>query len=121
MRKEAQLLNPNHNDGKYSSAMDVYTNEDSTSNQSDSSSSSVNPIHRQGNSFRIPVESEPTGTSKRTLMTKNAGMSEKRKRNISGSALPMVKREPQTDLNDEVREHFLSEDRSLDFHWSNLG
>lgn len=88
--------------------MDVYTNEDSTSNQSDSSSSSANLFNRQANSFRIPVETESTGTSKRTLMTKNAGMGEKRKRNISGNALPIIKREPQTDLNDEVRQDFLS-------------
>ena len=86
--------------------MDPYTNEDSMSNQSDSSSSSIN---RHGNFLRPPpsgTESEATGTTKRTLMTKNAGLSEKRKRNISGSALPIIKREPQMELNDEVRESF---------------
>lgn len=39
---------------------------------------------------------------KRTPMTKNAGHGEKRKRNISGSSLPLVKKEPIVELNDEV-------------------
>lgn len=86
--------------------MDPCTNEDSMSNQSDSSSSSTNLINRHGNFLRPPTESETTGTTKRTLMTKNAGMSEKRKRNFSGSALPIIKRESKTELNDEVRESF---------------
>lgn len=78
--------------------MDPYTNEDSTSNQSDSSSSSTNRHHR------IPTDSDTTGSIKRTLITKNAGLTEKRKRNISGSALPIIKRELPTGLNDEVCE-----------------
>ena len=91
--------------------MDIYTNEDSTSNQSDSSSSSTNIMSRQqqvlhGNPSSGPVrsqtEQEPSGTTKRTLMTKNAGTSEKRKRNISASSAPTIKREPKVDLNDEV-------------------
>jgi hypothetical protein len=91
--------------------MDPYTNDDSTSNQSDSSSSSTNIMSRllHGNSpsgpIRSQTEQEPIGPIKRTLMTKNAGTSEKRKRNISGggSSIPIIKREPQIDLNDEVR------------------
>ncbi len=93
--------------------MDPYTNDDSTSNQSDSSSSSTNIMSRQqqllhGNPsssgpVRSQIEQESSGTPKRTLMTKNAGTSEKRKRNISASSVPRIKREPQVDLNDEVR------------------
>jgi hypothetical protein len=89
--------------------MDPYTNDDSTSNQSDSSSSSTNIMSRQqqllhGNPpIRSQTEQEPIRTTERTLMTKNAGTSEKRKRNISGSNVPIIKREPPMELNDEVR------------------
>lgn len=112
--------------------MDTYTNEDSTSNQSDSSSSSTNLMSRQhsahGNSSgtnrastiqsvqyealtsRDETEqtTKTTGhTTKRSLITKNVGTREKRKRNISSSAVTTtIKREPKSELNDEVCYHF---------------
>jgi len=52
---------------------------------------------------RTQNEQEPTGTTKRTLMTKNAGTSEKRRRNVSSTSVPSIKRELQLELNDEVR------------------
>lgn len=87
--------------------IDQLVNDDSTSNQSDSSSSSTNVMSRQqqllhGNSsgtIRLQNEQEQVGTTKRALITKNTGTTEKRKRNISGS---FIKREPQVELNDEV-------------------
>mgnify|MGYP006892790179 FL=1 len=91
--------------------MDPYTNDDSASNQSDSSSSSTNiPSRKQqllnsylSASVRPQMETEQTAVPlKRSLITKNTGHGEKRKRNISSSGVPSVKKEPNVELNDEV-------------------
>jgi len=115
--------------------MDQFANDDSTSNQSDSSSSSANVISRQkqvlyGNTSSVVRstgvhsiqhetsmsrdESEQANktsasTTKRALITKNTGISEKRKRNVSDSGIAVKKREPKIELNDEVRFLFLFE------------
>ena len=98
MRKEAELLNPTGNERKnqeHSSSVDQFINDDSTSNQSDSSASSS---ARQANTR----STGPEQVMKRTLMTKNAGTTDKRRRVASGSGITFIKREPQTELNDEV-------------------
>jgi hypothetical protein len=41
-------------------------------------------------------------TTKRALITKNTGISEKRKRNVSDSGIVGKKRETKIELNDEV-------------------
>lgn len=113
--------------------MDQFLNDDSTSNHSDSSSSSTNLMSRQqqvlhGNTCVVtrsvdvqPVQYEslvlrdeqaPTiknsaNTTKRALITKNVGTSGKRKRNVSASVVTTIKREPQSELNDEVGFIFL--------------
>jgi len=51
---------------------------------------------------RTQNEEEQIGTIKRTLMTKNARTSEKRRRNISSNSVPSIKRELKLELNDEV-------------------
>ncbi|CAF1132614.1 unnamed protein product [Adineta steineri] len=113
---------------EHSSSIDQFANDDSTSNQSDSSSSSAaNVMSRQkqvlhGNTSNIvrstgiqPVQYEtltsrddqeqinkhPLNTTKRALITKNATASGKRKRNMSSSGIPTIKREPRSELNDE--------------------
>ena len=117
--------------------MDQFANDDSTSNQSDSSSSSTNLISRQqqllhGNTC-VPARStglqsvqyetltsrdeqessnkNSVSTTKRGLITKNVGNSsgigEKRRRYASNSDAIVIKREPQSDLNDEVSLVFL--------------
>jgi hypothetical protein len=109
--------------------MDQFANDDSTSNQSDSSSSSTNPISRQqqllhGNIYRSAgvqsvqyetltsrdeqEQSNKTSvaTTKRGLITKNisnrSAMGQKRRRYASGSDVIPIKREPQPDPNDDV-------------------
>jgi hypothetical protein len=126
LRKEAELLNPNQisavNDR--SSSTDQFINDDSTSNQSDSSSSSTRQQLLHGNmsgTARLAgiqsiqyetaasrdkqdqINKTSTPATKRTLMTKNAGTNDKRRRNVSGSGTIVIKREPQMELNDEVR------------------
>ena len=96
---------------EHSSSADQFVNEDSTSNQSDSSSSSANLMTRQkqvlhGNTShtnRSNDEHEVKHTTKRTLTTKNVSTSEKRKRNVSGSGVVTIKREPQVNFHDDVR------------------
>jgi hypothetical protein len=63
-------------------------------------------VRSQHETLPIRDGQEQPGTTKRTLMTKNAGTSEKRRRNVSNSAVPFIKREPQLELNDEVRHFF---------------
>jgi hypothetical protein len=125
LRKEAELLNPTQissvNDR--SSSMDQLINDDSTSNQSDSSSSSTRQQFLHGNmsdTARLAgiqsiqyeasaardkqeqINKTSTTTTKRTLMTKDAGTNDKRRRNVSGSGTIVIKRR-QMELNDEVR------------------
>ncbi|CAF2377174.1 unnamed protein product [Rotaria sp. Silwood2] len=112
---------------EHSSSMDQFANDDSTSNQSDSSSSSSNVMSRQqqilhGNTSGVArstgiqsvqyealmsrdeqeqANKNSTNATKRSLITKNIGTSEKRKRNVSSSGMTTIKREPQSELNDE--------------------
>ncbi len=112
MRKEAELLNPTQksneiltgNERKHSSSIDQFINDDSTSNQSDSSaSSSARQQLLHGNARSTGIHHDkPEQITKRTLMTKNAGTTDKRRRVASGSGITFIKREPQTELNDEV-------------------
>ncbi|CAF5018048.1 unnamed protein product [Rotaria sp. Silwood1] len=112
--------------------MSQFINNDSTSNQSDSSSSSTNPIFRQqqllhGNNYvtsrSTDVQSvqyetlishdeqeqsnkNSLATTKHGLMTKNTSNSsrnsEERKKDTSSSGtIVLIKREPQSELNDE--------------------
>jgi hypothetical protein len=115
LRKEAELLNPTQissvNDR--SSSMDQLINDDSTSNQSDSSSSSTRQQFLHGNmsdTARLAgiqsiqyeasaardkqeqINKTSTTTTKRTLMTKDAGTNDKRRRNVSGSGTIVIKR-----------------------------